>query len=249
MPSRSVSYAAIADRYERVRGGDHRAAELADAVLPWLAKGLVCDVGAGTGVVAARLRQGGAELVACDISIEMLGQASSRLPGRLFVGDGTALPLSDRSVGTVLYVWVLHHVGDPEAAVQEAGRALRPGGRLVSVSGIALPVDDDMGPIFERMTDELRPGRRAKASAVTTLGQAAGFRVVHEGIAPTTTSTSPNGLASQIEQRLYAPLWELDEATWARVVDPAISALRALPRPDAARQRVIRHPLVVLEKS
>ena len=54
MQGGSTSYAPIAARYEEVRGGARRADELVAAIEPWLTDGVVCDVGAGTGVVTER---------------------------------------------------------------------------------------------------------------------------------------------------------------------------------------------------
>lgn len=135
----SLSYARIADRYEQVRGGEHRAKELADALLPWLPEGVVCDVGAGTGVVTDRLTGPSRQVFACDISFEMLRQAAPRIPGRAFLGEATGLPLRDGCLDTVTFVWVLHHVGALDLALSEACRVLRIGGRVLTISGGCSP--------------------------------------------------------------------------------------------------------------
>ena len=245
--SGSVSYSRIADRYEQVRGGDARAVALAGALGPWLPDGVVCDVGAGTGVVTRHLERPSLDAVACDLSVEMLAQASGRLPGRTHVADATALALRKGSVDAVVFVWVLHHVGDLHAVLGNARRVLRPGGRIASISGLSDPVDDDMAPIFEHLNDELRPERFQQALAVTTVGRHVGFDVLHEGVAATTASVSPNELATSIEDRLFSHLWDLPEAQWQQVVQPAIDELRSLPRPDEPRTRRFHHPLVVLK--
>ena len=107
----------------------------------------------GTGVVTEHLRRPGIDLLACDLSPEMLAQAADRFPGRVHLADATALALRDGSVDALTYVWVLHHVGDLRAALAEARRVLKPGGRVISVSGMSVPADDDMSPIFERLND------------------------------------------------------------------------------------------------
>lgn len=242
----SRSYAPIADRYEQVRGGHARAGELAAGLLPWIPAGLVIDVGAGTGIVAEHLRRAGVDLVACDLSPEMLRQASGRLPGRLHVGDATALALGDDTVDAVLFVWVLHHVGDVGAALTESLRVLRPGGRVIAISGMADPADDDLSPIWERLLDHLRPDRHGRERAVTAEALAAGFALEHDGSVPVTFSTTPNGLADAITERLFAPLWDLPARRWTTTVEPAIGALRALPDPDEPRQRALPHRLLVL---
>jgi SAM-dependent methyltransferase len=45
-------------------------------------------------------------------------------------GDAQALPLADASADAVMLVSMLHHVADQGAALAEARRVLRPGGRL-----------------------------------------------------------------------------------------------------------------------
>jgi SAM-dependent methyltransferase len=244
----SISYARIADRYERVRGGAERAELLADALRAWLPDGRVGDVGAGTGVVTERLARPGVELVACDLSVEMLDQASARLPGRVLVADAGALALRAGAMDALTYVWVLHHVADLRASLEEARRVLRPGGRVLSISGLALPVGDDMAPAFEALSEVLRPGRRAQAMAVSSVGEQVGFELVHDGLVATTADVSPDGLADSMNERLFSHLWDLSDEQWRTHVEPAIAELRALPDPDQPRRRVLHHPLVVLEK-
>lgn len=244
----SVSYARIADRYERVRGGAVRARQIADAVASWLPDGVVCDVGAGTGIVTDRFARPGRDVVACDLSAAMLVQASARLPGRVHVGDAGALALRDVAVDALVYVWVLHHVADLRACLAEAWRVLRPGGRAVSVSGLSLPAGDDMAPIFEGLRDTLRPGRLEQAMAVGSVGRQLGFELAHEGVVTTSADVSPNGLADAMVDRLFSHLWDLSDEQWRAHVDPAIAELRALSEPARTRRRVFRHPLVVLEK-
>lgn len=245
----SVSYARIADRYERVRGGEDRARQLAGAVIPWLPSGgTVCDVGAGTGVVSARFAAAGLRVVGFDLSVEMIRQAAPRLPGRVAVADASALPLRDAAVDAVLFVWVLHHVADVSATLHEARRVLRPGGRVIAVSGTALPADDEIDPIFRELSDALRPERLAQAGSVVPEAERAGFCLAAEAVATVGFLGSPEDLVANIEQRLYAHLWDVDDATWASVVQPRIDALRALPDPGRPRRREIPHPLWVLER-
>lgn len=244
--SGSTSYGRIADCYERVRGGDTRAEELAEGLRPWIPDGLVCDVGTGTGVVTGRLRRPGVELVGCDISPEMIAKAAQRFPGRVNVGDATRLPIRNDILDAVIYVWVLHHVAHLAGTLAEARRVLRPNGGVISVSGISLPANDDMGPIFERLNDQLRPDRVAQSSAVATAGCEVGLVIVHEGVVRTTATTSPNALADSIAQRLFAPLWDLPKGVWDGIVEPVIAELRSLPEPGTPRHRAFDHPLVVL---
>jgi ubiquinone/menaquinone biosynthesis C-methylase UbiE len=247
--STSRSYAPIADRYERVRGGDRRARQLRDALLPWTEQGWsVCDVGAGTGIVTAQLAAAGRQMFGFDISIEMLAQAAPRLPGRLAIADATRLPLLSASVNAVQFVWVLHHVADIPSALREAARVVRPGGRVLAVAGVADPVDDDLDPIFRSFQDELQPERHSHASQVLAAAEAADLRLVATASAVVVSETTPNEAADAIEDRQYMPLWDVDDATWERTVRPCILAMRGLPDPERPRRRAVGHPLWVWQR-
>lgn len=86
------------------------------------------DVGGGPGTVASAAPVG--ERVVVDPSPAMLRRAARR---GLATERGVAedLPFDDDSVDAVLFVYSLHHVDDPDRALEEAARVLRPGGVLV----------------------------------------------------------------------------------------------------------------------
>lgn len=87
----------------------------------------VLDVGGGTGRVARALDQ---SAVVVDASVPMLQQARDEgLP--VLRADAATLPARDESVDAVVVADALHHVADPDAAIQEAARVLRSGGVLV----------------------------------------------------------------------------------------------------------------------
>jgi len=100
----------------------------------------VLDAGCGAGYhamkVAARLPQG---LVtgldpAPDMVRRLAQNAQRRFgPGRVdaVLGSAQALPLPDASQDAVYTVAALHHMPDPDVAVAEMLRVLKPGGRLV----------------------------------------------------------------------------------------------------------------------
>ena len=118
-----------------------RAADVYDAARPsypadavsWLLDGAddpVVDLGAGTGKLTAALVDRGREVVAVDPSPEMLRVLRERLPDvPAHEGTGERLPLPDASAGVVLVAQAWHWM-DPERAIPEVARVLRPGGRL-----------------------------------------------------------------------------------------------------------------------
>lgn len=96
---------------------------------------VVGDLGCGTGQVAAALAPFVARVVAVDRSGEMLQAAKRRLRDapnvELRRGELEALPVGDGELDAATLLLVLHHLADPSAALAEAARVVRPGGRLL----------------------------------------------------------------------------------------------------------------------
>lgn len=97
----------------------------------------VADLGSGTGVVAAALAPFVARVIAVDASEDMLRAARERLADAPNVdfrsGALESLPIESCTLDAATLMLVLHHVADPSAALAEARRALKPGGRLLIV--------------------------------------------------------------------------------------------------------------------
>ncbi len=101
--------------------------------------GRLLDIGTGTGrlleLLAGRVERG----LGVDASRAMLALARSRLSKPELAhcavrqADMYRLPLADGTFDTAVLQMVLHYAEDPAAAVAEAARVLRPGGRLVVV--------------------------------------------------------------------------------------------------------------------
>jgi ubiquinone/menaquinone biosynthesis C-methylase UbiE len=108
-----------------------------DAVLGALrlaAPARLLDLGCGTGILTARLTEElpGTAVVGCDFSGGMLRQASerSRTPAWL-QGDALHLALRTESVDAVTSTESFHWFPDPELALAELARVIRPGGLLL----------------------------------------------------------------------------------------------------------------------
>jgi ArsR family transcriptional regulator len=95
----------------------------------------VGDLGCGTGETSAALAPFVARTIAVDRSGDMLQAARRRLRDAANVeirrGELEALPIADGELDAAVMILVLHHVPDPGAALREAARALKSGGRLV----------------------------------------------------------------------------------------------------------------------
>ena len=98
---------------------------------------VVADLGCGTGQAAAELAGAVRRVIAVDNSPAMLRAARKRTAGRRNVeirrSDLSALSLESGSCDAAILLLALTYVADPEAAVKEAARILRTGGKLVIV--------------------------------------------------------------------------------------------------------------------
>ncbi|WP_321474583.1 class I SAM-dependent methyltransferase [uncultured Paludibaculum sp.] len=113
----------------------------------------VFEFGCGTGRnLSALLAMGAARVTGCDLSIGMLEQARQRdARFELMQHDMTQpLPLESQSFDLALFCLSLEHVGDLEPPLREAGRLLKPSGRIaileihpfLSLSGVAAHFQD-----------------------------------------------------------------------------------------------------------
>ncbi|MGH3725290.1 MAG: class I SAM-dependent methyltransferase [Mycobacterium sp.] len=124
---RSLSFGSQAAAYER--GRPSYPPEAIDWLLPPGTRD-VLDLGAGTGKLTTRLVERGLNVVAVDPIAEMLEVLSQSLPDTpALLGTAEEIPLADNSVDAVLVAQAWHWV-DPERAIPEVARVLRPGGRL-----------------------------------------------------------------------------------------------------------------------
>jgi len=152
----------VADRYDLMNdlmsGGVHRLwkAELIDRLAPRPGQHVV-DVAGGTGDIALRIlnRAAGARVMVCDINESMLRRGrdraidAGRLAGIAWVcGDAEELPIADASADAYTIAFGLRNVTHIEAALAEARRVLKPGGRF-----FCLEFSRVEGPLLGRAYD------------------------------------------------------------------------------------------------
>lgn len=106
-------------------------------LLPPAAIHELLDIGTGTGRILEVFGERGVAGVGIDLSREMLSIARANLAKagltRCYVrqGDMYRLPWSEPSFDAITIHQVLHFADEPQQAIAEAARLLRPGGRMV----------------------------------------------------------------------------------------------------------------------
>ena len=209
---------------------------------------LLLEVGVGTGIVAGALAGLGRTVVGVDLSAEMLGRAQERLGPRVAQADAHALPAPAEAVDAAYLVWVLHLVSDPCAVVAECARVLRRGGRLAAVIARTRNEQAEDMTVYHEALDVLRSKRSDTPGAVVGWAAAAGLKTVAERQLKETYPERPVQMAEALEKRTYSFVWDLDDDTWHKMVQPVIDGLRALPDPDRPRQLVQYRDVLVFEK-
>lgn len=110
------------------------------------------DVGGGTGDIAFKfMEKGGGSVTVCDINAEMLGVGQQRAIDRGLLtgltwtcGDAENLPVPDSAFDAYTTAFCIRNVTDVPAALREARRVLKPGGRFMCLefSRVVLPLLD-----------------------------------------------------------------------------------------------------------
>jgi len=159
----------VAGRYDLMNdlmsAGVHRLwkAEFIRALNPRPHEALL-DVAAGTGDIAEGWRKaGGGPALLCDINEAMLSQGRDRAMDRgkiaglsWAVGNAECLPFADRSFDAYTIAFGLRNVTDIDAALSEARRVLKPGGRFfcLEFSRVAIA---PLRSIYDRYSDIVIP--------------------------------------------------------------------------------------------
>jgi phosphatidylethanolamine/phosphatidyl-N-methylethanolamine N-methyltransferase len=99
--------------------------------------GRILEVGVGTGLSLSDYGKG-TRVVGCDISVPMLNKARKRVAAQglthveaLEVMDAETLPIPDASFDVVVAQYVVTAIPNPEKALDEFARVVRPGGEII----------------------------------------------------------------------------------------------------------------------
>ncbi|PIR97594.1 MAG: hypothetical protein COT91_00380 [Candidatus Doudnabacteria bacterium CG10_big_fil_rev_8_21_14_0_10_41_10] len=91
-------------------------------------EGLILDNGCGSGHLGEVLRD--KKIIGLDLSEKMLKYATKRLT-EVHQGSAESLPFNNSHFDTIFCRSLLHHLQNPEVAVKEVARVLKPGGKVI----------------------------------------------------------------------------------------------------------------------
>jgi ubiquinone/menaquinone biosynthesis C-methylase UbiE len=153
------------------------------------------DICCGPGYVAAEGARKGAQVTGLDFSAAMIARAKAHYPQPQFQqGDAQALPFADACFDAVSMNYGLLHLDQPERALAEVARVLRPGGRFAFT--VWAPPDQTLGfqlvlgsiEAHGRMDVPLPPGppffQFSDPATVRKALEAVGLREVQSTIVP-----------------------------------------------------------------
>ena len=195
----------------------------------------VLDVGCGTGVLTRELAQHVGEAgssTGFDLSDSMLGVARIRCPDATFKqGNVTELPFDDQSFDVVISSFMLMFVPDPQQALSEMLRVLRPSGRLV----VSVWQGLDNNVVYRELVDATRevagddsansmawPFTMGQAGRLKGIFQAAGF----EGAAMSEHDGTANFPSVEDFVATEIQAWLLAESVGEKQISKIVNLMR-----------------------
>jgi SAM-dependent methyltransferase len=139
--SESIRFDRAAEFYDRTRSVSEesmsRTVELLTSELG--DRGLVLEVGVGTGLLALPLHGAGLSIAGIDLSAPMLERLTEKAGGKapfpVVQGDATLMPFADDAFGAAHLRWVLHLIPQWRTALAEIARVVRPAGVFLANLG------------------------------------------------------------------------------------------------------------------
>ena len=219
-----------AEAYERARPG------YAAEAVAWLCERLrigpcrdVLDLAAGTGKLTRDLVPTGARIVAVEPLDEMRARLVEAVPGvEAMAGTAEQVPLADESVDAVVCAQAFHWF-DPERALPEIHRVLRPGGGLAMIwntRGVEAPMQARLDAFLVRYQ---QAASRNWLQADDAVAGSPLFGPVEHRCWPHEQRVSRDELLGLVASRSY--IASLDEETRAALLDEVREAFADEPEP------------------
>ena len=117
-------------------------------------RGVLLDVPAGEGALAARLIAAGFEVHCCDLYPEIFSLEGVDVQRGDLNGE---LPFADRSFDYITCLEGLEHIENPQQAIREFARLIRPGGQLVVSVPNILNVEERLKWLLYGYTSHFKP--------------------------------------------------------------------------------------------
>jgi len=177
------------------------------------------DIATGAGHTALALAPHLAEVIAYDITPQMLAETARNASERgltnvaIRLGAAERLPFADSSFDIVTVRHAPHHFADVARAVREMARVTKPGGRVIIVDGRA-PEDPGLDREFNQIEKLRDPShvRNYRPSEWRAMVTAAGLRITFEELDFYTENGRPMDFAAWT-RRANTPPAEVAELT------------------------------------
>lgn len=212
----------------------------------------ILDAGCGTGVLTREVRGRGCTVTGIDLSSSMLSVARETCPDVSFeIGNVCELPFDDNSFDAALSAFMLMFVPQPENALAELSRVVRPGGR------IALSVWQNLGnnPVYRSLVDatqEVAGDESAQAMGWPfTMGDAPALAKLFDQAGLTDVSVTAHAGDAQFPSvealvNIEISAWLLAESISQTQIEQITRSLRQRYAPFTNNAGAIRFPLNAL---
>ncbi len=147
----------------------------------------VLDVGCGPGIVTEALAGDGHEIVALDLTPEMVRMARKRCQDSGFfnvhyvIGQAEKLPFEEDAFNVVVTRLTIHHFADPGVVCSDVARIIRSKGRLI-VADIVSSENADESELHNALEKLRDPShvRMISSNAMKDLVETTGLEVIQE---------------------------------------------------------------------
>lgn len=185
----------------------------------------ILDVGTGSGRVSVPLMERGADIIGCDLSLNMMQLQRAKHPAaRLAQASATHLPFATHQFPALLTIHVLHVVSGWQAALDEFKRVLQPGGLYIN----SWNWHHDQTPAVQmrrywRSRVEAlggswqRPGIQSREELLAAL-TALGAQVEELEVVRFTTPMFLEQEFNDLAQRKYSDSWNVPDAIFTQAI-------------------------------